>query len=375
MQITLEQFSELLGLIYQGPMEAIPWGSALTRLRTHLKSNWITMILRPAAANLAALVIRDGGNGAELYDSSYKQFSVFSLDPFVGLPRDKPVTIDEMIEAKRWLSGEFFKQYLEPNQIRYILGADITAEGGTEFRLRATRAPAAADFSAADKAFCQVLIAHFKRAVNLHSRMGLMEVEMKLYATAMDSMLVGAVVLDEKGVVMRVNSIAEKILDDKDGININRGQLTAEYRGEDRELQRLIRLVLEMPAGKPAIAEATSLTRPSGRTKLGLLIRPIPVGEWSEGPHRPAVVVFIRDPERKSQPSFELVRQLFDLTPAEARLALLLADGMTLDEAAEALEIRKNTIRAHLRSIFSKTGVKRQTTLVSLMLSSVAAIR
>jgi DNA-binding CsgD family transcriptional regulator len=85
--------------------------------------------------------------------------------------------------------------------------------------------------------------------------------------------------------------------------------------------------------------------------------------------------VFIRDPERKSQPSLELVKQLFDLTPAEARLALLLADGLTLDEAAEALEIRKNTIRAHLRSIFSKTGVKRQTTLVTLMLNSVAAIR
>lgn len=375
MQITLEQFCELLGLIYQGPMEAIPWGSALTRLRTYLNANWVTMILRPAAANLTALVIRDGGKGPELYDSSYRQFSVFSLDPFVGLPRDKPVTIDEMIEPIRWLNGEFFKQYIEPNQIRYILGADIGAEGGTEFRLRATRPPEAADFSAADKAFCQALIAHFKRAVNLHSRMGLMEVEMKLYATTMDNMLVGAVMLDEKGTIMRVNCIAEKILGDKDGISISRGQLSAEYRGEDRELQRLIRQVLEMPAGKPAIAEAISLTRPSGRTSLGLLIRPIPAGEWSEGPHRPAVAVFIRDPERKSQPSFELVKQLFDLTPAEARLALLLADGMTLDEAAEALEIRKNTIRAHLRAIFSKTGVKRQTTLVTLMLNSVAAIR
>ena len=375
MNIPLEQFCELLGLVYQGPMEAIPWGTALTRLRTLLKANWITLILRPAVSNMTALVIRDGGKGAELYDSSYKQFSVFSLDPFVGLPPDEPVTIDEMIEPGKWLSGEFFKQYIEPNQIRYILGADIRAEGGTEFRLRITRPPEASDFSAADKALCQMLIPHFKRAVNLHSRLGLMETEMKLYANAMDSMLVGAVVLDEAGAIMRINTIAQKILGDKDGISIVRGQLSAEYRAEEREMQRLIRQVLDMPAGKPAIAEATSLTRPSGRAKLGLLIRPIPIGEWSEGPHRPAVAIFIRDPERKSQPSFELVRQLFDLTPAEARLALLLADGMTLDEAAEALEIRKNTIRAHLRSIFSKTGVKRQTTLVSLLLSSVASIR
>ena len=59
---------------------------------------------------------------------------------------------------------------------------------------------------------------------------------------------------------------------------------------------------------------------------------------------------------------------------AEAALALLLANGYTLDEAAVELKIRKNTIRAHLRSIFAKTGVRRQTTLIHLLLNSVASI-
>jgi DNA-binding CsgD family transcriptional regulator len=36
--------------------------------------------------------------------------------------------------------------------------------------------------------------------------------------------------------------------------------------------------------------------------------------------------------------------------------------------------VRKNTARAHLRSIFSKTGVTRQTTLIRLVLSSVAQL-
>jgi DNA-binding CsgD family transcriptional regulator len=120
------------------------------------------------------------------------------------------------------------------------------------------------------------------------------------------------------------------------------------------------------------VPEALAITRPSGRAKLGIVVRTIPLGEWSEGRHRPAVAVFIRDPERKSQASSELLRQLFGFTPAEATLALLLANGLTLDEAADELHIRKNTIRAHLRSIFTKTGVTRQTTLVRLLLSSVA---
>lgn len=45
---------------------------------------------------------------------------------------------------------------------------------------------------------------------------------------------------------------------------------------------------------------------------------------------------------------------------------------MSLEEAAEALGIKPNTARAHLRSIFSKTGVRRQTELVRLFLNSVA---
>ena len=37
------------------------------------------------------------------------------------------------------------------------------------------------------------------------------------------------------------------------------------------------------------------------------------------------------------------------------------------------MKIRRNTARAHLRAIFSKTGVKRQITLVRLLLNSVAS--
>jgi DNA-binding CsgD family transcriptional regulator len=65
------------------------------------------------------------------------------------------------------------------------------------------------------------------------------------------------------------------------------------------------------------------------------------------------------------------MRRLFDLTPAEGELALLLSSGQTLDEAAESLGIRKNTARAHLRSIFSKTGVSRQTELIHVLLNSI----
>ena len=116
------------------------------------------------------------------------------------------------------------------------------------------------------------------------------------------------------------------------------------------------------------------MARPSGLVSLGVVVEVVPSSEWAEGKGQPAAVVYIRDAAGKSLASSTVAKQLFNLTPAETALALELTNGLSLEEAAEALGIRRNTARAHLRSIFSKTGVRRQTELVRIMLNSVAAL-
>jgi DNA-binding CsgD family transcriptional regulator len=115
-----------------------------------------------------------------------------------------------------------------------------------------------------------------------------------------------------------------------------------------------------------------SVSRPSGQLSWGVVVQAISPDQWTEGKHRPSVAVFVRDTEGKAHPPVRLAQQLFQLTPAESALAIELANGLSLEEAAEALGIRRNTARAHLRSIFSKTGVRRQTELVRIFLNSVA---
>lgn len=84
------------------------------------------------------------------------------------------------------------------------------------------------------------------------------------------------------------------------------------------------------------------------------------------------MAVFVRDTTGRSDPPVKLAQKLFGLMPAETSLAIQLANGPSLDEAAQALSIRLNMARAHLSSIFSKTGVRRQTELVRLFLNSLA---
>jgi DNA-binding CsgD family transcriptional regulator len=62
-----------------------------------------------------------------------------------------------------------------------------------------------------------------------------------------------------------------------------------------------------------------------------------------------------------------ILQALFDLTPAEARVSALLAEGVSVQAIAARLSIQTNSVRAQLKSVFAKTGVRRQAELVSLL--------
>jgi DNA-binding CsgD family transcriptional regulator len=69
-------------------------------------------------------------------------------------------------------------------------------------------------------------------------------------------------------------------------------------------------------------------------------------------------------------PSPTLLAGLFDLTPAEARLAVALSQGLPLKEAATGSRITVKTSRTYLERIFAKTGTRQQSQLVALLKSA-----
>ncbi len=373
--IDFANLDQLLAAIYEGPLEATPWTTALQKLREHMQAAHVTLMLRPPSPESTGVMINTGEVTAQATESYESHF--FSLDPFVRLPEGKVVTAEELIGKQPWLASPMYLEYLKPLDIRHLLGADIYTREGIECRLRVTRAHGAATFSAADKALIRYLLPHLKRSIRLHARLDTLECDRQLFAGAVNRMLLGMISFAPDGSILEMNQEAQRILAEKDGIARAGSGISLSSNQENRELQRLIRQALSGSAtdSGPAVVEAMSVTRLSGRSKLGIVVRTIPLGQWTESKRRAAAAVFLRDPESNSaQPSQEVVRRLFGLTRMEAALAILLAEGLTLDEAAEKLNVMRNTARTHLRSIFCKTGVTRQTMLVRLLLNSVISL-
>lgn len=82
---------------------------------------------------------------------------------------------------------------------------------------------------------------------------------------------------------------------------------------------------------------------------------------------QPVVAVLVSDPDCRVQ-STVVLRTLYGLTDAEARLACAIASGRTPNEAASALGITVNTARWTLKQVFAKTGTRRQVELARLVL-------
>ncbi len=60
----------------------------------------------------------------------------------------------------------------------------------------------------------------------------------------------------------------------------------------------------------------------------------------------------------------QLLQQVYGMTPAEARLALLILDGQSPGDAANHLKVSVATVRTQLSSVLKKTGSRKQSELV-----------
>ncbi|MOA48341.1 Bacterial regulatory protein, luxR family [compost metagenome] len=98
---------------------------------------------------------------------------------------------------------------------------------------------------------------------------------------------------------------------------------------------------------------------------LELLITPVAAETGFNQPwQKPLVLLALLDDQ---PPRLHLLAELFQLSPAEQRLAELLAQQMPPEACANHLGVSINTVRTHLRALFRKTGTSRQTELLSLI--------
>lgn len=189
----------------------------------------------------------------------------------------------------------------------------------------------------------------------------------------LDTLPVGVVVSDCERRVLHCNRLAQQLLDARDGLRIDDGRLVHAFPvgGEAaRAFEGQIGAALE--GGEPDLADATpglELPRRDGSPVVMISVPLRTRDEAGDGrPGEPAIVTYLSAPEHFVELAPIRLQRSFDLTAAEADVAIALATGKSLREAATESGRAEATLRKHLQNVFQKTGTHRQSELVSLLL-------
>ena len=86
-----------------------------------------------------------------------------------------------------------------------------------------------------------------------------------------------------------------------------------------------------------------------------------------------AALVLVVDPLSRTCIDPAVAAAVLGLTRMESRVAVLLAEGMSVREVAAATGRKESTIRSHVKQMFARHGLSRQAELVRLVLSLAGA--
>ncbi len=276
----------------------------------------------------------------------------------------------ELIGEDELVRTEYYSDFLRKLDLHYSMAVQVMNGNQSLATISFFRNERAGQFDQQDHALLATLAPHFERALIMSSRLNALEARISDLESALDRTPSAMILLDGTGRCLLANRAAKAILDQRCGLSLERSgersMLAARGAGESSRLREAISLAIAAGEGKSTRSAGAVLISRPGRRPLHVVVAPFR-SEIGMAPRNAAVIVFLDDPEQKAALPSEVLRMLFGLTPAEIRLALSILDGQSLAEAAETYRVTQETIRSQVKSIFQKTGTRRQAELMRLL--------
>jgi DNA-binding CsgD family transcriptional regulator len=364
---------ELVKLTYEAAADSSRWSDFLRLFGKAIRAPSTVFIIHDNTHQKADTSGAIGFDPAWI--KSYQEYFV-TINPWLaGNPyrRGAVAVSEQVLTDSKLLRTEYYNDFLRPQDWFYCCGVLTAQDESTTCEITAMRSRRAGSFTSDEVALFEYLAPHLQRAVRIHNRIAGLESGLNAAADVLDRFPTGIVVVNADAKVILSNRAADAILKRGDGLTSWTGLRAVGHR-ETAKLRNAIAAVCTQSAsGIPKPETVLQVFRPSGSRPFEVLVAPLP-RHSSLRRGGAAAAVFITDPEKGAALDSRALRELFGLTPAEIRLCIALVKGKSVEEYAQETGISSNTARTHVKRIYSKTGVRRQSELVRLLLRSSAGI-
>lgn len=383
MQAFAPGFETLIGKIYEAALAPHLWPAFLAAFATQFNSPssmlWAIDFKRhsveiDAGSNdLAAFHGLDPAAMAS-FASYYAQRNVWIENPVLH-QEGRVVVSSALFPDGQLKKTEYYNDWLRPQDLFYSSAAVVEKRNDRSFNVTLARSEHAGPYTPQELAGIAQLMPHLQAAIALHRRLHRLEALSQASIGALETIPFGIVLLDERGLILHANTAALALASDTRLLHPMAGSaLHAKNSADDAILQRHLHGAIQ--TGKRKSGGAGGAVRLRGVDGLELQVLVVPLPAWSSPfGERSTAAVFLSDPRKLIGSLVGMLRELYGMTPAEARLTEAMVNGLTPQEFADRQQISLHTVRSQFKAAAARVGTTRQADLVRIVLTGPAVLR
>jgi DNA-binding CsgD family transcriptional regulator len=372
--VTEDEFDEIVADFYQAATGEQPWGVGLDKVRRVLGAQVVNLYGANKLTRSVAFSFEVGQAQPEAALDFIREYH--QIDPRAALAMGAPVGqvvschrhFDEAFVAQ----DRFYQEFLIPYGGRYSSGMKVYEDEGLAVIWGVHRPLGARPVSKLEEGWITRLGMHLHHAVVIYLAQQKVAQPTSVGIELLQRMSQPLMLLDETRHIVFCNAPARRLLDAGGVLSDKGGLLSGPDLADDARLLIALRELGLSPqsylGNGPASDKVFLRLQNSAGSRLGIYLYAMRPGHamGAFGPGSLALVM-LHDPQQGSDLDPFVVAATWDLTPAEAKVAIGLKRGLSAPEIASAHGVSINTIRTQIRMAMEKTGVTRQAELVNLL--------
>jgi len=267
-------------------------------------------------------------------------------------------------------SSPFYRDYLIPHGGRYLASTKLIDDARSFVHFGTVRGVGQPPLDDAEIACIARICQHLWHAYTIHRGLAARPLGIRLGVELLDRLAQPVALLGQDRELRYLNPACERLFAEFGERPVPGRPLPLFGRGEPVLLDDVLADLLRprQPAAPPGrVRRVLRLAPPDGQPLLAIGSVLEPAAVMSAFGEEPLALLMFHRPGRARHIDPVVVAEAFGLTPAEARVAVLLANGLNAEQIAAERNASLLTVRTQIRSILAKTGVRRQPELVRML--------
>ena len=350
----------MLDDLYAGTLDEDRWNRAIVLLGNVLGSSGGTILaFNPVTGSL----LREEGYGFDGWDekrSRHREWLTHEPDPrympMVRAPVLTPCAEWSLMRMNEWRSSKMYKELLTKIDCAYFLCTWLHKSPNRLISLNFQHTRAGGPVQPWHIQSLKPLLPHITSAFQIKCRMDTLGMRELFLGDGLDKVSFGVLLLDEQGVLLEANGAGLKMVNERSALYLDSQGTLRLQTDADRHLRRWV------VTGLPPEETTAGLINVERRPGSPVSIQVSPVSGYLPGwfEARPRWVVLVFDPRMRECAAAELIAKDLGLSEREGLIAAMVASGVSPEEVSRCLNVSINTVRTHLKSVYTKAGVQSQ---------------